>query len=293
MEQPIPDALYEWIYREAPRLSGYRRYWELSKSVRESSDPLGVLTASEDMYWAVGQALRSLPRGARVLEVGSGLGYLTYALRSAGYDACGVDLSAEAVEAATRSFGPHYRVEDALAPTNPNEEPWDAVVLTEVLEHLDDPSGFLAGLRPRLKPNGILVVTTPNRSYAPEWTVWATELPPVHRTWISESGALQLAERTGYRAKTIDFTDFPRHYFHEWWLARKGPTSGSPAFDDRGNLLRTAPLTERLKKRVLALGARIPGMQPLFRALWNRLPQRPPMHQRPTLGLILRLQNKD
>ena len=288
VEQPIPANLYEWIYREAPRLSGYRRYWELAQSVKRASDPWAVLTASEDMYWAVGQALKSLPRGARVLEVGSGLGYLTHALRSAGYDACGVDLSAQAVENATRTFGPWYRVEDALAPANPNEERWDAVVLTEVLEHLDDPTGFLAGLRSRLKPNGILLVTTPNRSYAPEWAVWTTELPPVHRTWISEKGAMQLAERTGYRAELVDFSAFSRTYFHEWWLARKGPSLGSPAFDEKGNLLRTAPFQERVKKAVLEGVTWIPGVQAVFRALWNRLPNRPPLRQRPTLALVLR-----
>jgi hypothetical protein len=32
----------------------------------------------------------------------------------------------------------------------------------------------------------------------------------------------------------------------------------------------------------------IPGVQAVFRALWNRLLNRPPLRQRPTLALVLR-----
>jgi hypothetical protein len=40
--------------------------------------------------------------------------------------------------------------------------PADLVIAGEVIEHLDDPGGFLAGLHPLVGEGGRLVVTTPN-----------------------------------------------------------------------------------------------------------------------------------
>ncbi len=42
--------------------------------------------------------------------------------------------------------------------------PADVVVAGEVIEHLDDPGGFLDGVHALVKPGGLLVVTTPNGS---------------------------------------------------------------------------------------------------------------------------------
>ena len=41
-------------------------------------------------------------------------------------------------------------------------EPADIVIAGEIIEHLDDPGAFLAGLHALVKPGGRLVVTTPN-----------------------------------------------------------------------------------------------------------------------------------
>jgi 2-polyprenyl-3-methyl-5-hydroxy-6-metoxy-1,4-benzoquinol methylase len=296
-DEPLPKELYNWMYRDAEVLGGYNRYFALAKGVLRAAHPLDYLAESEDMYWAVREFLRGLPVGARVLEIGSGLGYLTYALRQAGYDAWGLDLSQAAVEQATQRFGPYYRTGDATAAPSPEEGTWDAIILTEVIEHLEDPSAFLTSLRVRLAPNSRLLVTTPNRSFRiPAFTalegplppVWDTELPPVHRTWISEQGALCLAERCGYEAELMDFTHYPHNYLHHLLTAVKGSVPRTPAYAPDGTLLAPAPY-KAWRGWVLKVGY-LPGVAALAKfALrkWNTFTA-VPGKRRPTLALVLR-----
>src|SRR5262249_48334060 len=152
--------------------------------VRRSSQPLEDLAAAEDTYWAVAQRLRRRQRaqaGAlRVLEVGSGLGYLTYALAQEGFDAAGIDVSQAAVDAARRTFGDLYRCAPPGELAFDTSVRWDAVVATELIEHLPDPVSTMRGLLSLLAPGGELIVTTPNKSFFPSSVAWHTEPPPVH-----------------------------------------------------------------------------------------------------------------
>ena len=98
------STIYEQIYRVAARLPGYDRYERLRAAVAASDKPLDLLADKEDVYWGVREALRPLlasGRRPRILEIGSGMGYLTFALHRAGCDIVGIDHSAEAVARAT------------------------------------------------------------------------------------------------------------------------------------------------------------------------------------------------
>ena len=297
VDEPLPLDLYNWMYRDAQLLGGYNRYFALAKGVLDAQNPLDYLAESEDMYWAVREFLRGLPAGSRVLEIGSGLGYLTYALRQAGYDAWGLDLSQAAVDQATQRFGPYYRTGDATQAPSPNEATWDAVVLTEVIEHLDKPAAFLASLRVRLAPNSRLLVTTPNRSFRlPAFTgwdgplppVWDTELPPVHRTWISEQGALRLAERCGYSAELMDFSHYPHNYLHHLLTAVKGSVPRTPAYLPDGTLL--APTPYKAWRGVVLKVGFLPGVAALAKFVlgrWNTFAV-VPGKSRPTLAVVLK-----
>ena len=75
-------------------------------------NPLGYLAESEDVYWSIRESLSGLLPAFKILEIGSGLGYMTFALRKAGFDAIGIDISHVAVENATARFGPFYQQAD-------------------------------------------------------------------------------------------------------------------------------------------------------------------------------------
>ncbi len=101
---------------------------------------------------------------ARVFDVGCGTGSnLTrpLALRFPEVRFLGIDSDAGSIEFARRA-GPlsnlEYGGEEALE----GADGTDLVIASEVLEHVEEPLAFLSSLRPRLGPEGRMIVTLPN-----------------------------------------------------------------------------------------------------------------------------------
>lgn len=198
--------IYDSIYRNAPRLPGYYRYVEYAKAVMSAADPLDWLASVEDTYWGVAKALGRTGNGRRVLEVGSGLGYLTYALSKAGFQARGLELSTVAVEKARSQFGDLYEVGELADVVRLRPASYDIVLFTELIEHLPKPNEFIADALRLLLPGGKLVLTTPNRSTYSDTVLWETDLPPVHLWWFSERSIVTLAIVHGCRTTFIDYS---------------------------------------------------------------------------------------
>jgi SAM-dependent methyltransferase len=203
----VPPGLYDGIYRNSDRLPGYKRYREYRDLIARSKDKssLSWLAAQEPAYWFVCSELAALSPSARILEVGSGLGYLTYAIHSAGYNIIGIDISNDAITEARSSFGGFYLHKDlnALALEEPNS--FDAVIMTEVIEHVPTPRTFLDAAASLLKPGGQIILTTPNKSNAPLGVCWDTESPPVHLWWFSETAMRRLAQNSCLSIRMGDF----------------------------------------------------------------------------------------
>jgi SAM-dependent methyltransferase len=111
------------------------------------------------LYWLQALLKYKLPP-ARVLELGSGHGGFVAMLRSAGFDATGLEISSWVVEFARETF----EVPMLLGPVEDQRlEPasLDAIVAMDVLEHLRDPLGTMRHCLGLLKPDGILLIQTP------------------------------------------------------------------------------------------------------------------------------------
>jgi 2-polyprenyl-3-methyl-5-hydroxy-6-metoxy-1,4-benzoquinol methylase len=61
----------------------------------------------------------------------------------------------------------------------------NVIVLTEVIEYVDEPVEFMKVLAKLLKKGEHIILTTPNKSFYPKETVWSTENPLVHLWWFS------------------------------------------------------------------------------------------------------------
>lgn len=99
----------------------------------------------------------------RILDVGCGTGeQLTgyVAARFPGASVLGVDEDQASLDRARRIFAQTPNL--SFAPAVPGNGLYDAVIASEVLEHVDDPHGFLFSLRSRLRPGGLLILTVPN-----------------------------------------------------------------------------------------------------------------------------------
>lgn len=101
-----------------------------------------------------------------VLDVACGAGYGSYLLASAGAKKCiGIDISEEAVSFAKTNFHAdnlEYQVGSATE-LSALTSPVDRVISFETIEHLDHSSLFLGQIANCLRPEGIAIISTPNR----------------------------------------------------------------------------------------------------------------------------------
>jgi 2-polyprenyl-3-methyl-5-hydroxy-6-metoxy-1,4-benzoquinol methylase len=137
---------YENIYKNADKLPGYDRYAKYMTTVKTHRNPLQYLSQSEEMYWVVKHALEQIQNrkySLKIIEIGCGLGYLTYSLIQDGYCAVGLDISQNAVDKATENFGSHYICADIMEYAAQHRGTYDVVILTEVIEHIENPVNFL------------------------------------------------------------------------------------------------------------------------------------------------------
>jgi SAM-dependent methyltransferase len=100
--------------------------------------------------------------GGRLLDVGCGHGLLLDEARRRGFDAVGLELSRAAARHARGALGLDVREEPIE--TFEDAEGFDAVVLADVLEHLDDPVAAVERCARLLRPGGVLCVVTPDPS---------------------------------------------------------------------------------------------------------------------------------
>jgi SAM-dependent methyltransferase len=222
----IPSGLYDSIYDNADKLPGYDRYCHYLKLVQSSVKPLDELAAHEAAYWFIRFELSKLSPSLRILEIGSGLGYLTYAIHAAGYNITAIDISKDAISKARATFGDLYLHKDLTVLAEEQPCSFDVVIMTEVLEHVADPQGFLDAAASMLKKNGQIMLTTPNKSDFPLGTCWDTENPPVHLWWFSETAIRRLAQTGNLSVRIADFSSMYKG------SERNLPSTSRPAFLD-------------------------------------------------------------
>lgn len=105
----------------------------------------------------------------RILDIGCGNGLLCHQLKQAGYDVVGVEYDQTGVDVARTTYPgiPFYRfgVQDDPADLLAQEDPFDMVVSTEVVEHLFAPHLLVTYSAAVLNPKGIVLLSTPYHGY--------------------------------------------------------------------------------------------------------------------------------
>jgi len=109
---------------------------------------------------------RRVPSGARILDVAAAQGNFTLTLAELGYAVTWNDLRFELAEYVKAKY--EYGIVE-YAPGNVLElavgEPFDAILLAEVVEHVAHPDQFLRKVSDLLRPGGWIILTTPNGGY--------------------------------------------------------------------------------------------------------------------------------
>jgi 2-polyprenyl-3-methyl-5-hydroxy-6-metoxy-1,4-benzoquinol methylase len=107
-----------------------------------------------------------LPPGARILDVAAAQGNFSLALAELGFDVTWNDLRAELADYVRLK---HERGKVDFAAGNAFElafpSLFDAVLITEIIEHVAHPDDFLIKAAALVRPGGYIVMTTPNGGY--------------------------------------------------------------------------------------------------------------------------------
>ena len=115
----------------------------------------------------------------RLLDFGCADGYFLELAQSAGWQIAGVEMAREMAEHTSRRLGPQIVPSlDGLS-----DRLFDAITLWEVVEHLPQPIATLNQLHQRLRPGGVLMLSTPNADHwqaIHEPETWSSYRPPAH-----------------------------------------------------------------------------------------------------------------
>jgi len=111
-------------------------------------------------YSRVKKMLEMVPQKKHVLDLACNEGTITDLIRRKGNEVVGLDMSINALSLArkknlelTRASANHLPFSDST---------FDIVMAGEIIEHIFDTGGFLNEIRRVLKPEGELIITTPN-----------------------------------------------------------------------------------------------------------------------------------
>ncbi len=169
------------------------------------------------LYW-LKMVMKYRQPPAQVLELGSAHGGFLFLLQHAGYTATGLEIDPWIADYAGRTFGI-----STLTGTVENQEitpaSLDIIVLMDVLEHLPEPQKTLEHCMSLLKPEGILVVQTPQAPQGVEYQDLLRDehaftrmlLPKEHIHLFSKKGAEELVGRLGLLNMVYEPAFFPAH----------------------------------------------------------------------------------
>lgn len=104
----------------------------------------------------------------RVLDIASGIGYGVDKMKHSGRHLVGADINETSVHEANQMYGQTSRGCAAFTVADGLSLPYstglfDCVTCFETIEHVPDPTGFLQELKRVIKPEGRIVISTPNR----------------------------------------------------------------------------------------------------------------------------------
>ncbi|GJQ35827.1 MAG: hypothetical protein JETCAE01_18370 [Anaerolineaceae bacterium] len=178
-----------------------------------------ITFAKYSMYWWSNRFFATLARrygrrGARLLEVGSGMGHLVGQLSSR-FEAYGMDLNHWAVSK-SKDAAERASLQVASAPELPySDGAFNTVIIKHIVEHLPDPEKALKEIGRVTGKGGVLILATPNLgSLLKPWKgdKWIGYQDPTHISLKEPEEWLRLIKEAGFefiRVFSDGFWDVP------------------------------------------------------------------------------------
>jgi SAM-dependent methyltransferase len=150
------------------------------------------------------QALQRHVKSGKLVELGCAYGYFLDEAASA-FEVTGIEISDHAREVCHRKGLVVER--EATSELLATRGPFDAAVMLDVLEHMQEPGEILDTLHAAMRPGGQLLLTTGDygsmlaRAMGKRWRLMT---PPQHLWFFSPRTVTALLERHGFRVHGVD-----------------------------------------------------------------------------------------
>lgn len=166
--RPERQQLVRYLSPESTWPESWRKSYEydLQEVYGQISNPGYCYAYDNRRRHAIDLLAEVLAPPARILDVGAAQGNFSLKLAELGFEVTWNDLRAELADYVRlkHEHGTvHFAVGNAFELQFP--QPFDAVLLTEIIEHVAHPDLFLAKAAELLRPGGYIVMTTPNGAY--------------------------------------------------------------------------------------------------------------------------------
>ena len=152
---------------------------------------------------------RYLRRG-RMLDVGCSCGHFLQAALEAGFDVTGLEFSLAAISAAhpdVRARIVHGTVDDILAVNRAPSAAFDIITAFDVIEHVEDPVGFLGKVSALLCPGGLFILSTPDAGHFLRYSMgsrWPMLQPMQHLSLFSRDSLRVALTGAGFSIVSIE-----------------------------------------------------------------------------------------
>lgn len=163
--------------------------------------------------------IRKFKNHGRMLDIGGGPAFFLDEAKRQGWEVQGVDLSRWAKEYSKKNFDIDI-FQGALQGATFPDRSFDAVVMNDVIEHLEDPKGALKEIRRILKNDGVLYLSTPDidsilsRLLRAKW--WG--INKYHLFYFSKKTLEIMFEEVGF--KSLRYSSYPRVFSLGYWATR-------------------------------------------------------------------------
>lgn len=160
------------------------------------------------------------PGRGRFLDIGCAAGHFLRMAKARGYDVEGLEVDERFVKAARDSGVPVTKgvLDEPFASAHAGA--CDVVSMLEVLEHVDDPLGFLALAAKVLKPGGRMLVAVPDNRRPTPFGRDYFDYPPHHLTRWKPEPLRRALESAGLRVESVEAKPLPVVDLSRIWADR-------------------------------------------------------------------------
>lgn len=220
--------------QDHPSESEAGRYYESEEYISHSDTSKGLINkayrVARDLMLKSKRSLVKYITGLEegsLLDIGSGTGYFANEMKKSGWQVKGIEINEKARAFASDQFG--LEVLSPAMINNIEKSSFDCITLWHVLEHFNDPSGYMNTIAGLLKPGGTCIIALPNcSSYDADHykKFWAAYDVPRHLWHFAPDTFRLFCEKNGFEVEKIK--KLPLDVFYIAILSEKYRKTGLP-----------------------------------------------------------------